>query len=393
MKLSFKIIIQTLLIIFFVLLNFQMITIFGWIKEGEGMPLKLYHLFSLIFLFFLIKKPLKIKLKRQGLLYIYSFMGIVLLCAIVLYPIYGFNSIIINYCFAFYVFFIGLFISKSISEDEILSALQIAAIFVSIVVIIKNIYYYNELVFFLKHPYGHPSIYYLYGGGPNLEATWIALNALFFINKKRIFYFSLIFSFIISMIYASRVSIIMLLSVYLFYLISNKPTKKERNNILITFLFVTVFFGYQIVQKLSDLYVIKRFINFWSEGGSQGRIILYKAFAESYSYKSFFGVGPGNAIPYIEEATNKNFIEDNLHNYYLQVFLELGIFGLLILVLIIYDLIYKNLKIRFNSPFGILCLCYFIGCLIQFRGAEAIVWLCLGMFYGQFYFNKPSINN
>ncbi len=319
-------------------------------------------------------------------------MIIVVLCAIILFPFYGFNSVIINYIFAFYVFFLGYFLFDKLGEIKILRILRIATILINVVVICKAFYFYEEISFFLKHPYGHPSIYYVYGGGPNLEATWITLNSLFFINKKRSFYFSLLFSFIISIIYASRVSIIMIVFVYFFYFISNRPTKKERKYILIASIASILFFGYFIVQKLSNLYVIKRFMNIGekSEGGSQGRMILYNAYMESFSYNTLFGVGPGNAMPYIEQAVNKSFLENNLHNYYLQVFLELGVVGLLFFLLIIMDVVYKNIRLKLNCPFGIFILCYLLGSLIQFRGAESFFWMCLGMFYGSYYIKKNN---
>lgn len=392
MKLNSDWLLFATLALFWLLINFQMLSVFGWINDTKGVNIKLYHLFSLVFLPFILKQPLKFKLSKTGLILVFLFMIIVFLTSITLSPFYGFNSVFINYFFAFYVFFLGYFLSKRLNSFKILKIFQSIIILIYIVVLIKSIYYYETITYFLKNPYGHPSIYYIYGGGPNLEATWITLCSLFFLNRKRLFYFSILFSFIISAIYASRISIIMVVLVYIFYFVSNRPTKNERRIILSFFVISSLTFGYYIIHKLSDLYVIERFLNIGDkvEGGSQGRLMLYNAFAESFTYKSMFGVGSGNAIPYIERTLNLSFREDNLHNYYLQVLLEFGIIGLLIFLLIVIDLVKKNIQLKFSNPFGLFVLCYLIGCLIQFRGAEVMFWFCLGLFYGTYYLNDKS---
>lgn len=388
MKLGLNKILAISLVAFWVLLSFQMLGVFGWIVNEET-SIKAYHIFSLVFLFFFISYKINIDLTKMGIFYIIVYMIIVIMSAILLFPIYGFSTVIINYLFSFYVFFIGYFIFDKLGELKILSILQKGTLLINIIIICKLIYFHQEITFFLKNPYGHPTIYYIYGGGPNLEATWITLNSLFFINKKRSFYFLLLFSSLISIIYASRVSILMILLVYFFYFISNRPTKKERKFVLISSFTTFFLFGYFIIEKLSNLYVVKRFLNIGhkSEGGSQGRIILYNAYLESFSFKTLLGVGPGNALPYIEQSIGRNFVENNLHNYYLQVFLELGLFGFICLLIIVFDITKKNIRLKLNNPIGIFILCYLIGCLLQFRGTESFVWLCLGMFYCYYYKN------
>ncbi len=70
MKLSIKNILTILLGVFWVLLSFQMLTVVGWI-QGEETSIKVYHIFSLVFLIFLTKYPFKIDLKKTGLLYVF----------------------------------------------------------------------------------------------------------------------------------------------------------------------------------------------------------------------------------------------------------------------------------------------------------------------------------
>ena len=383
MSLKRKHILAGLLVIFLFLLNFQMLGVGGWLAANES-SLKVYQVFLPLFIpfFFNFKLPIK-----QGHILVYAFMVVVLVSS-VLYFFYGFNPLIFNYVFAFALFFLGLLIASRFEERKILSLFQFVIIIVNIIILLKLVYFREQILNFFKFRYGgHPYIYYFYGGGPNLEATWVAMNTLFFINRKRLFYLILAFSFAISAIYASRVGLILTVLVFGIYFFSKRISKLEKQVIILLAVIIGLGFGYVIAKKSTELYVIERLTNIGSKGelGSQGRLRIWKAYAENFSAQNVLGVGAGNSIPYIERKGEIEIRENNLHNYYMQTLMDFGLLGLFAFLLLGLDVTDKNLRIKFYDPFGVYVLCYFIACLIQFRGAENYVWLAYGIFLGNYY--------
>ncbi|WP_237144033.1 O-antigen ligase family protein [Pontibacter pamirensis] len=311
------------------------------------------------------------------------FVGISII-SLLLFIVYPFNRILINHLFAFYAFYIGYYITGIYSPEQLIGLLQKAAVVIFVIITGKLLFHIPEIIRFMKAPDGHPDIYTIFGGGVNLEATWIGLHTALFINRKKLFYFFLLTTLIISVLYASRVGIVIALLVAGFKFLSSATSKKERRAIialalLAVFCFV-IFIDFE--NLANNVYALRRFVEFGgsTDKGMEGRFAMWRYYATALWESYFLGYGAGNGMYAIEAVSGKDYPEDNLHNLYLQILIEFGFIGFLLYMLVVYNLSIKAFKSRLSNPIAIVILVYFIASLIQFRGTDAIIWLYIGMF-------------
>lgn len=368
--------------LFFLLLNLQALAITGWMNEDEASSVKLYHFFSLLFI------PCLFVSKKSGLPklppFIFEyFLGITVI-SIILFLVYPFNRILINHLFAFYTLYIGYYIASVLKQHEILRLLQKGTILIVFIIIGKLFFHVPELIRFMKAPDGHPYVYTIYGGGVNLEATWLGLNTALFINRKKLFYFLFLTTLVISLLYASRVGIVIALLVAGFKFFSSATSKRERQVIITLAVLALCSFVFFIdfESLANDFYTLRRFVEFGdsTDKGMAGRFAMWKYYATALSDSYFMGYGAGNGMYAIEAVSGNNYGEDNLHNLYMQILIEFGVVGFMLYMILVYNISIKAIKTRLSNPIGIIILVYFIASLIQFRGTDAIIWLYIGMF-------------
>jgi O-antigen ligase len=140
-------------------------------------------------------------------------------------------------------------------------------------------------------------------------------------------------------------------------------------------------------------YLIERFLQIGNESGSLGRLKMWQYIYDAFATSPFFGYGAGNAIVAIENVSNYDFWEDNVHNYYAQTLLDFGIVGFLIFLSVMCFVFIKELKRRFSNFLGGYILIFGIASLVQFRGAEAIFWFVFGLYQGQIIWNRRKTLN
>ncbi|GAA4298953.1 O-antigen ligase family protein [Nibribacter koreensis] len=393
-------VLQLTLGLFFLLLNLQMLSITGWMTLQDEFnqksidTIKGYHVASLLFLpFFLTKTGIWLpKLPR----YVFHFCVWVVFSSVALYTVYGANSMIINYLFAFFCLLIGGLVASQLTQDQVMSVLRMVALLVFCIIAVKLLYYHSEIVKFLKAPIGHPNVETLFGGGVNLEATWVAFHLAFFIrSRKWLFYGLVAFSLGLSILYASRVGVILSLLVFLLRFISAVPGALERRNLLtgLVLLLLLALVSLDIGQISQKVYGLKRFADFGSsqDAGMSGRMAMWEQFPEAMAESHYLGYGAGNAMLGLEKVSGIDFSEQNVHNYYLQVLLEFGMIGLPLYLILVYQLLKRIHWSKLANPLAVILLCYFISSLIQFRGAESMIWLYMGIFFVQYRF-KPSLS-
>ncbi|MFD2247688.1 O-antigen ligase family protein [Pontibacter ruber] len=369
-------------ILFFLFLNLQTLSIKGWMGAEEESMVKLYHLFSLLFIPCVLLRINKGLPKVPSYVWHY-FIGITLI-SLLLFIFYPFNRVLINHLFAFYTFYIGYYVASSFDREQVLKLLQKVALGVFAIIVGKLFFHIPEIRSFMKAPDGHPNIYTIYGGGVNLEATWIGLNTALFINKKKLFYILLATTLSISIIYASRVGVVIALLVAGFKFISAATSKKERQAIVaMAFSAALAFIILVDLESLSEkVYALRRFAEFGgsSDKGMAGRFAMWRYYGTALWDSKFLGYGAGNGMYAIESISGNDYPEDNLHNLYMQLLLEFGIIGLLLYLISVYNISKKAFKSRLSNPLAIILLVYFIASLIQFRGTDAMIWLFMGLF-------------
>ncbi len=363
----------------FLTLNLQTVSILGW-QPKDTFPIKISHLFVMgTLMMTLIKDKFIMEVKEWAslLFYVYAIVISALAYAIYQHP----NMMIVNYIFTLIVICVS-YKFQNLRSEVILNTLQKAFLVILTFILVKNIIHYQVFIDFFKAPWGHPILPMIYGGGVNLESTWVALGSILFFSNKKKYYAIVSFSFLLAIIYSSRVGAILTILSVFFYLKSCYSSRKE----VFWTIFLTFILGALLIVLFIDeikalAFMIDRFSRFGgdNDGGTEGRMQMWVGILPALISNYFIGYGAGNSIFAITPFIKGTWGEDNIHLLYLQNFLEFGIVGGLLYLFVLGKYIYDH----WNSN-GVLKYCmylYFIGCLIQFRGAEPIVWFLFGLSY------------
>lgn len=355
--------------VFFLLLNFQNLSL---TTLNIGSALKPYHLMSLVFLPMLLWYNRINKLPAILVIWEIVVLGVSALASV----FFRLDPLFLNYIFCFYTIMIVTSVGAQMTDLQWLNLCKYASLIMMAMVLIKAILYKDVFIAFFAAPFGHPILPYFYGGGANLEATWIALSVCFFMNTKW-FFSCLGFSMGISVLYASRVGIIINLCCLLL-LIVNKLNKKKAVRLLFALMIVSALL-FLFYSFYSDLYIFQRLGDIGNEAGSIGRLNMWKHVGSTFLANPF-GYGAGNSVFAVESYTHSVFAEDNIHNIYLQVLLDFGVIGAVLFIIIIIGIFKREWIQKFKNPFGAYLICYCIAGLIQFRGGEPITWFVAGIY-------------
>ena len=298
-------------------------------------------------------------------------------------PVFGIRLIFIN--FSYSVAVVTLFFSVYRNEDpnaitDVIGAAMICAL---IIITIKLIVEVQTLIsYFAAGGGGHPGVTSFTGGGVNLEASLLALYSVFVMKKK----YALPVCFmtlLISALYSSRTAFILSALVLIWYLVFVKPRTGRRNLtflLLITVPFVAAVVYFMMTSSIGQV-LITRFMKTGNEAGSIGRIRIWEYTADVI-VRYPFGVGCGNAVEALELLSGNTFGEGNMHNIFFQITLEQGIFvGLPFLIVSALWILRREMKIRFQDPFGVFMLLYLVQGALQSKGVDAWMADILGLYF------------
>lgn len=364
----------------FCALSFQAVTVTGGIADGEGGPaLKLYHaLFAALGLLVLGRARL-VRWRAEMVLY----FGVVALTTLVAYMGFGPRPIVVNTLFAAYAATVGATLGAMAGGDVALRALRLTSLVVLGAVLAKGALHLPEIIAFLAAPNGHPTLPTFYGGGPNLEATWVAMAGVFFVGSRLFLPYAL-GSAAISVAYASRVGLIVvamvLVAAAVRALVAAGGVRRLGRGWLAGAALGAVCVGaFGAARGIEGAdYVAQRFQSIGDDPGSVGRLVLWEGGMRVFAAHPF-GVGQGNAVPMIERVLGASLPEDNLHNQYLQHLVETGVQGLLVYLVLAVMAWRRTLAARCGDPLLVYVAIYFVIALVQFRGAEALLWFVYGV--------------
>lgn len=336
---------------------------------------KMSHFISLLFLPFLLSER-KIKIPPTILNLFFMFVIFVSLTIGLKYSI---NNLILNYISGFYYLVLFLTLGCRFGEKTWLKMIKTISWIVITFILIKLVINIDVIISFLRNPYNHPVIETFFGGGVNLEATWVALLGFSFYKDKKGYLYWLL-SLIISSIYASRVGIMASCFLFIYLYFSNKKTNlKAFLKTLFSVVFIGII-GLIILNKLGMYdYLLERFLNIGSESGSLGRLRMWNYVFESFKNNPF-GYGIGNSLVAIELSSGLYFTENNLHNLFLQMLLELGIVGFLFYMILIIYFVIKNRAKLLSDPIISFIFIYIVLSLFQFRGGDSLLFCFLGLY-------------
>jgi O-antigen ligase len=356
---------NTLLALFFLLLNIQFLAI-----QTSLFAIKPFHLATIALL------PLSLITLRLYPRYWSPFLAFFYftLFSSLAAPAFGLplSPLLLNYVFAFLVFLTGATFRRALVESEVISILRFVSWVITLVVIGKTLVYWTDIREYIMDPYAHPELPWLYGGGPNLEATWVIMSVAFF-RRSKFFWLFWFLSFAIAVLYASRVAIVLGIALAAFQIIS------MRRWYILVILPIVGLLGPAIIYVINP-YSFVRFLQIGEEPGSATRLEMWLGAWQVLHGMPITGYGAGNAITVIEKATGVQFIEDNVHNYFLQVLLDFGPFGLAIWLWVVAHILRRARVFVSDSEIGTYLVLYFVAGLVQFRGAEPLFWFVAGLF-------------
>ena len=355
--------------IFLVLCCMQMLVCYSF----GSFALKWYHVFSLVFLPFLIHKK---KIEFPNKIIMFSFLYI-LTISVINIATYSINSLLLNYIFMLYIIIILINLASDFTVDDLKKVFQYAATALMIMVWIKNMGQIDAFVTYLTYKTGHPWITTLFGGGVNLEASWLGILGFAFDDKKKGLIYNMI-CLLTSLLYGSRAALMINLIWIVWYLIK---LVRDREKIQLFIFSMLLFAILAVAMKIGALeYMISRFVNSSSEAGTQGRLAMWE-FVGDAMLQTPFGCGIGNSIACIERVSGQAYWEDNLHNVYLQMFVDLGWFGGIAYFGLVAGFGFYELKNWLTNPFVAMLYAYIVASLVQFRGGDAIIAFAIGAYF------------
>ena len=223
----------------------------------------------------------------------------------------------------------------------------------------------------------------LFSGGWNIEASYLAMLSVLFIRTRWFYLFAGI-ALIVSIAYLSRTGLILtvILGMYWVFFRLYERVSTFTLFFLLPLLLLTLAIVVLSVGYYLDVSVVKRLFIIGNEPGSQGRLDILLYVVPGLLDSQFLGYGPGNTMEKLI-AMGLETQNNNLHNYYLQVLMDFGFLGLIgYLLFILYFLLSPHIVLEFKLFLSL----YMIGSLVQFRGAEPLVW---GIFLWAFLVEEP----
>ena len=243
-------------------------------------------------------------------------------------------------------------------------------------------------------------------------SMYIVISSLFLLtersktyNRKRIILINvaLVLYAMFAYIMISKAGVISLVLLYIFYF---ELYKKIKTYILILILLSSVialnsiadlYLGHRFTMVFKELRRTYRTLNnpnnkeIWHELGSTGhRVLLYKSSLDLIMNSPFYGYGIGSTKTQIKRQNWKNGYMRlgerynlNAHNDFLQLALEIGILGLLLLVALYINLIVGSIRKKetlFSYIFCIFLLNSFIESILVRQAGVIIFSLFVGLY-------------
>lgn len=360
-----------------------MVTVTGSIAvSDDGPSLKLYHCILAVVGAGLLLRGRLVRVRPEMVVY----FSVTLVCSALAAFAFGVQSRpLINAVFMIFAGMSGATLATSLGRARTLGALRLASAILIVAVVVKAILNVQAFVTFYANPQGHPILPTFCTGGPNLEATWVALGAFFFLGSAWFIPYAAL-TLAVSLLYASRVGVILVVLAALAsaarWIAINQLTGWSRGAVMrmLAMASVVVALGTAGAIQYGDglSYVVKRFQSIGDEPGSLGRLTLWRGGVAVFA-RYPFGVGQGNAVPALEHEIGTDVPENNLHNLYLQHLVETGLPGLAVYLAFAIVTWRRYVSGRFQDPLLAYVLGYVVISVIQFSGGDPILWLVWGL--------------
>ncbi|WP_206951082.1 O-antigen ligase family protein [Trinickia acidisoli] len=342
----------------------------------KGSSIRLYHVLALLCLGqLLIRRPLCFPARAK---LIWSYFAVALLSNGYVYWQIGFNKQFIQLPFAALTFIFGFHLIRYLGCETVLTYFRKAAKLYLAVVAIKAILYIN--LFLRAAVVGQGAFFdvpWVSSGGPNIEATFCGIAAIFLLKDKR-FWVALAVSIVISVLYQSRSGFIVCVMAALFKFHKKPNLKQLFASLLVLGLIAAVLVDVSTAQDN----IVTRFLSIGSEldNDSVGRALLWTNGVELLMNHPW-GSGIGNSFNLLEGQIGRALVENNFHNIYLQNTIDGGFQSGVLFALLLISTIRKSLRSNSgeHKVFGVALLAYAVTGFFQFVGYDVFGWLMIGI--------------
>jgi O-antigen ligase len=304
---------------------------------------------------------------------------------------FGFNSTLVNVVYCFYLLLLGLMLARILPPEALTQALARAAIIIFAVITLKDLFFIDRILDTLSILQDRVFIPTVVAGGTNVEATF-AVFAAAMLRGRRLYWPAFCYALFLSFLYSSRAGLLAAAILFIFEFLTAQ--KAQRNLLLKQIRFavlILVAAGAVITFVATPLaqFTLDRFQDIGYEPGSEGRLLMWQS-APQVFIDHPFGVGAGNAIGQVQGLIGTQLVEGNMHNIFLQILLDLGIFGFAVYVLMWFKTWRHALSLRsaqapsygsekWAHPLWLVLAIYFLLGFLQFRAYDPFAFLCLGL--------------
>jgi len=346
------------------------------VVEFGGMAIKPLQLITAIACIGLLAQGMRL---AHPLRPVALYLGFVLTFTLLPYSVYGAKPLYLNYLFALVLLFLASAFFAGTTYEEGLRGLRWGALTIAAYSATNVLLQYDRVL--ASRAYDASSgaraqvENLLYGGGINVEASWIALASMFFVEKPKQFVIYSAPTVFVILAFSSRTATLVwgiCAAVMLFRAL--RPSLAFLATLAIGSAFL--FYQVQSSSDLSQLNVIQRFLETGNDPGSQGRVALWKGGFEAFLQHPFFGYGIGNEVDAIRGVTGLPVLEDNVHNLYLGNALALGLLGPIVFIICM-ALLWIRLSGRFSAR-GYL-LVFLAAGFLEFRGADSVFYTVVAL--------------
>lgn len=388
-----------LVLIQLVFLYLPQMMLFSIPTDTGPIPASLCYFVALLFVPYLLANLRRLKWPRW---YLLAFFLFVLIWALVQMPRYGLSKSILHWAFALYLFVMIPNAGHDFSKETWLGILEAGACIFVILHVINTVahsqYFIELLEGYLNgsgNGYFASRIPSLTRGGRNLDASWLALGALFVRGKKKGVYvtYVLLFSFLAS----SRVGIIAIGVVILWSLFYDPMYRLTLRSLKWYLLYAVAILAILICTGMAQGILSRMGIHLPTPaqmfgmvtpeqahmmaaglpttGLLSGRDAMWTLAPEAFADNPL-GYGVGNALRVLRTGYGFTSYEDVMHNVFLQFALDEGIVGIVwfIAMVALFAVSQWKLRPRFlEKPIAVYFFIYLVLSLVQFHGGEALM--------------------
>jgi O-antigen ligase/polysaccharide polymerase Wzy-like membrane protein len=311
-----------------------------------------------------------------------AFIGVMLLTSVAAAATYGGGMRSTLIVFVALSYFLGVVFGRKLQDWE-LKKIFIWMLGCCITfLVLRDIVYAGQLGAVYARTEAASGVLYMSTGGRNIEASLLALLSILLLGK-RLYPVAVGIALLTSAMMLSRSGLV---GTAVSIALAAYRMRKTRHYYLYSFLGVAmvVLVVGLVLSSVIDIPVLDRF-NLQAETRLEhknvGRLALWTA-AGSALHQNVLGFGVGNGVPVMEQISGMTFVENNVHDIYLQFLLEGGVQSLLLFLLMAGHIVLCKTRGEQGNIKAFL-ICYLMLAFIEFSGYEAYFWFFVGMFYAR----------